>query len=209
VDQPTKDDLLARVPPNFDTSKLQFDGLRGDPSRHLPPEALLAGLAALPPPPRDVGSVDLLVARGRDHSRKLPTRARLTAAGGMPGDRFALQTKSGPNYQLAATQTDHASLIANGQPLELHGDNLYLTLDLSTQNLTPGSRVRVGEAVLEVTPQAHNGCKKWVQRFGLPPMRLNMDPAHRDRRLRGIYFRVVEDGDVAVGARVEVISRAL
>ena len=51
-------------------------------------------------------------------------------------------------------RTDFARVVANGQPLELHGDNLYLSLDLSASNLPIGSRVRVGEALLEVTPKA-------------------------------------------------------
>jgi MOSC domain-containing protein YiiM len=59
-----------------------------------------------------------------------------------------------------------------------------------------------------VTPQAHNGCKKWVQRFGLDAMQLNLAPNYRHLRLRGIYLRVVEEGTVRVGDPVVVVSRA-
>lgn len=100
-----------------------------------------------------------------------------------------------------------AHLIANGQPLELHGDNLYLSLDLSSENLPLHSLVRAGDALLQVTPVAHNGCKKWVQRFGLAPMQLNLDPAYRHLHLRGIYLRVVSAGRVRVGDRVQVVQR--
>jgi MOSC domain-containing protein YiiM len=53
--------------------------------------------------------------------------------------------------QLAVMQQDIADLIANGQPLTLFGDNLFLELDLSTGNLPIGSRLQAGRAILEVT----------------------------------------------------------
>lgn len=204
---PSKEALLCEVPATFDTTTLSFEGLRGDPAFHLSPEALEARLAALPPAPTDRGTVDYLVARTAGFGRVVHARAHLTVAGGMPGDRFVDQTKYGPEAQLATAQTDFAKVVANGQPLELHGDNLFLSLDLSAANLPPGARLRVGEALLEVTPKAHNGCKKWVQRFGLAPMRLNLSPRFRDRHLRGIYLRVIEDGACSVGDLVEVVLR--
>lgn len=208
TENPSKQALLREVRNDFDTDSLQFDGLRGDRSAHLGPDALAAALNALAPAPKEKGTLDLLVARTRDHGRQCPDRVELTVEGGMPGDRFAFQTKYGPEAQLATAQTDFARVIANGQPLSLHGDNLFVSLDLSSDNLPIGSRVRIGTALLEVTPKAHNGCKKWAQRFGLAPMRLNLAPDFRERHLRGIYLRVVEDGACAVGDPVSVVSRA-
>lgn len=205
---PSKDDLLAAEPGSVDTDALRFVGRRGDASRHLSREELVARLRALPPAPRERGTVELLVARGTSGQRLLHPRARLTRQGGMPGDRWVNEDRYGPEFQLATTQSDYARVVANGQPLELHGDNLFLHLDLSAQNLPVGSTVRLGQALLRVTPQAHNGCKKWVQRFGLAPMKLNLDPDYRHLRLRGIYFQVIEDGDVSVGDAVSVVTRA-
>jgi len=207
VDQPTKAQLLEEVASDFDTTTLSFDGLRGDAARHLSPRELEQRLADLPPAPKDRGTVDRLVARTAGFGRILHERVTLTVAGGMPGDRFAEQTRYGPEAQLATMNTAFARVIANGQPLELHGDNLFVSLDLSDDNLPAGSRLRVGEALLEVTPKAHNGCKKWAQRFGLAPMRLNMAKHFRARHLRGIYLRVIEDGACAVGDAVVVVSR--
>lgn len=204
---PSKEELLAAEPSSIDTNELRFVGLRGDSSKHLTRDQLLAGLRALPPAPRDRGHVDLLVARGKSGERLLHRTALLTRQGGMPDDRWASEERYGPEYQLATTQSDYARLVANGQPLELHGDNLFLSLDLSEDNLPTGSLVRLGEALLRVTPQAHNGCKKWVQRFGLAPMKLNLDPAHRKRHLRGLYLEVVEDGSVTVGDQAVVVAR--
>jgi hypothetical protein len=170
-------------------------------------DALEAALAKLPPAPRDEGELVLMVARGESGTRVLPKRAVLTPEGGLPGDRWSSDGRYGPEYQLATIRADFARVVANGQPLMLHGDNLYLNLDLSSENLPTGSLVKLGEATLQVTPQAHNGCKKWVQRFGLPAMQLNLASSHRSMHLRGIYFRVVEAGLVEVGERAKVIRR--
>jgi MOSC domain-containing protein YiiM len=104
-------------------------------------------------------------------------------------------------------QHDVASLIANGQPLPLFGDNLFLDLDLSATNLPIGSRLRAGAVLLEVTPKAHNGCHKFKGRFGSDALRFVAHPDRRSLNLRGIYLRVVEDGEVAVGDAVEVVMR--
>jgi hypothetical protein len=202
----SKEELTEAKPGSVDTDRLKFDGLRGDSRRHLSRQALEAGIAALHAP-REEGRVDLLVARGPGGERQLATEVLLTAQGGMPGDRWASQAKYGPDYQLATARADYARLIANGQLLELHGDNLYLHLDLSSENLPVLSLLRAGDALLQVTPVAHDGCKKWVQRFGLCPMQLNLDPAYRHLHVRGIYLRVVSDGRVRVGDRVRVVQR--
>jgi hypothetical protein len=205
--EPTKEELLVAPAGTVDTDALTFSGRRGDRARHLSRAALEDGLAALPTAPRDRGTVDLLVARGASGERLLPPEAVLTRAGGMPGDRWASEERYGPDYQLATCRTDFARLVANGQPLELHGDNLYLSLDISDDNLPRGSRLMLGEALVEVTPQLHNGCKKWVQRFGLDAMQLNLAPGLKHLHLRGIYLRVVEDGRVKRGDTVLVVSR--
>jgi hypothetical protein len=208
MEGPTKAELLAAAPGSVDTDRLQFVGMRGDSSRHLDRAALRAALAALPPAPRDVGRVDLLVARGPNGERGMPGEVLLTAERGMPGDRWYGNGTYGDDYQLATTRTDFARLVAHGQPLELHGDNLFLTLDVSSDNLPVGSLLEIGQALLRVTPVAHNGCKKWAQRFGLAPMQLNMTHELRGLRLRGLYLKVVRDGRVAVGDTVVVRERA-
>ena len=203
--EPTKDELIVARAGSVNTDRLKFVGPRGDARRHLDRLTLERGIAALQAP-LDRGAVDLLVARGPSGERQLAAEVWLTVNGGMPGDRWASQSKYGPDYQLATTRSDVARLIANGQPLELHGDNLYLTLDLSTSNLPEGTLIRAGEALLAVSPVAHDGCK-WVQRFGLCPMQLNLDPSYRAQRLRGLYLRVKEEGRVRVGDAAIVVSR--
>ena len=53
----------------------------------------------------------------------------------------------------------------------LAGDQLYVDLDLSYRNLPPGTRLRVGEAVIEVTEEPHRGCGKFSSRFGVEALK--------------------------------------
>src|SRR5687768_2405802 len=103
----------------------------GDPSCFQTFEELERRLNALIGTPKDNGTVTLLVARREGGRRELLMSARLEVDSGMPGDAWGRNPKRKLEAQLATMQTDVAELIANGQPIELSGDNLYLTLDLS------------------------------------------------------------------------------
>src|SRR5437764_6059730 len=180
----------------------------GNPLRYRRLEELEEGLDALPRGPWDRGRVELIVARTAGGRRERPDRVRLEADAGIPGDAWGRQQGPHPERAITAMEFDVAELIANGQPLALFGDNFYLTLDLSTDNLPAGSRVRVGGAVLEVTAMPHNGCRKFRARFGADAQQFVSKPELRHRNLRGIYMRTVEGGEVAPGDPVEVIARA-
>ena len=82
---------------------------------------------------------------------------------------------------------------------ELAGDNLFVDLDLSRENLQAGQRLSIGECVLEITEQAHNGCGKFSHRFGAPALKVVNSPIGKQLRLRGIYAKVIKVGDVCVG----------
>lgn len=178
----------------------------GNPDRFPLFDDLRRGLDALPSAHPGSGRVVLIVRRREQGRRDAPDRLRLTPEGGVPGDAW-IERNPDPAGQIAVMQADVAALIANGQPLELFGDNLFLSLDLSTANLPPGSRVRAGGTTLEITPKPHNGCRKFRARFGPDALRFVSHADLRERNLRGIYMRVVGPGEVAVGDAVEVISR--
>ena len=176
----------------------------GDPAHFRALEDLERMLEAQPPAPTDRGRVGLVVVKGQGGRRETPDRILLNpiakASGNVDDDQEG-------GDQLAIMQRDVAELIANGQPISLFGDNLFLDLDLSTDNLPPGSRVRVGKAILQVTPLPHTGCQKFRRRFGDNALRFVSKKELRHRNLRGIYMRVLESGEVRPGDRVEVLSR--
>jgi hypothetical protein len=180
---------------------------RGDPSRHLSLRELHRALAVTVAP-KTHGRLTHMVRRCEEGGRReLLQRARLTPERGMPGDAWERKPLRFPEAQLAVVQTNVAELIANGQPIGLSGDNLYMDLDLSNSNLEPGTHLRIVDVLLEVTTKAHNGCKKFATRFGHDALRFVSEREHRHRNLRGIYMRVLQAGDVKVGDVVEVLKR--
>lgn len=182
---------------------------RGEVRAHRSLVALREGLAKLPRPPTERGTVHRIVRRvGEEHWRESLFETRLTPERGLADDAWERRLPLNPEAQLATMHLAVAELIANGQPLELFGDNLFLDLDLSQDNLPLGSRLRVGEATLVVTPKAHNGCAKFRARFGDDALRFVSAPEDRSRNLRGIYLRVADAGPVRVGDPVTVLSRS-
>ncbi len=180
-------------------------GPEGDPASHPPLTRLEERLHALPPAPRKLGTVALVVRRGPDKVRETPDRVELRVGAGVGGDAWGRRQHPDREAEITVMQVDVARIIANGQPLTLFGDNLLLELDLSARNLPAGTRVRVGTSTLEVTAKPHNGCRKFAARFGHDALRFVSRPDLRHRNLRGIHMRVVEAGDVAVGDSVEVL----
>ena len=81
----------------------------------------------------------------------------------------------------------------------LAGDQLYIDMDLSKENLPAGSRLQVGSAVLEVSPLPHTGCHKFVARFGRDAMMFVNSEVGKELCLRGINAKVVHGGVVKVG----------
>lgn len=182
-------------------------GPPGDASTHRALEELDAAFRAMPAAPADLGSVVLFVRRRADGTRETPRQVRLTVEDGLPGDGWSRRPPRDPEAQLAVMCHRVAELIANGQPLTVFGDNLFVDLDLSAANLPVGTRLRVGDAVVEVTPKPHDGCVKFKGRFGDDALRFVQDGPTRNRNLRGIYWRVVESGDAAVGSAIRVLRR--
>jgi hypothetical protein len=185
----------------------EADGPAGDPDRHLPLAQLQALLAALPLASPDRGVVRLIVRRRADGTRETPQRAILSPQAGLPGDRWERRVERDTNEQLAVMRREVAELIANGQPLTTFGDNLFVDFDLSAANLPAGSRLRVGQALVEMTPEPHNGCRKFKARFGQDALKLVSEAATRAQNLRGVYWKVIEPGEVAVGDPIRLLSR--
>lgn len=109
--------------------------------------------------------------------------------------------QSNPDAQLTLMNARAIGLIAaSPDRWGLAGDQLFVDLDLSRDNLPAGTRLRIGaEAVIEVTALPHTGCKKFGERFGVAAAKFINTPTGRALNLRGVNARVVTPGAVAVG----------
>jgi MOSC domain-containing protein YiiM len=182
-------------------------GPAGDASRHLALAALAARAGALPAAPRDAGRVALIVRRHPNGERETLASTQLSPAEGVPGDGWSRRPPRDPEAQLAVMRREVAELVANGQPLTLFGDNLFVDLDLSASNLPFATRLRVGTALVVMTAKPHNGCIKFKGRFGEDALRFVQAKETREQNFRGVYWKVVEPGEVRAGEAVRVLSR--
>jgi hypothetical protein len=174
---------------------------------HRSLECLQTGFASLAPPPADSGRLALIVCRRAPGIHEPLSSIRLSADEGVPGDEWNRREPRSLEAQLTVMRRDVAELVANGQALFTSGDNLIVELDISAANLPTGTRLRVGEAIVEVTPKPHNGCQKFARRFGEDALRFVQTPATRQHNLRGIYWKVITAGEVQLGSPIQILSR--
>jgi MOSC domain-containing protein YiiM len=147
-----------------------------------------------------------VVCRQADEQRTTPGQVRLCPEQGVIGDRW-IHGSADPQMQVALMRVDVAHLIAGGQHPAMFGDNILVDLDLSVDQIPPGTRLRVGSAVCLVSEEPHNPCSQFASRFGMAAFRLVADKRWRAERLRGVYLQVVERGVVAPGDGIEVLKR--
>ena len=175
---------------------------------HLTTEQLEAGLDAIALAPAIEGTVELIVRRPAENEREVLEEGSLDLEEGLVGDmwrrRGSKRTADGsahPDMQLTLMSARAVDLVAAGdrERWALAGDQIYVDLDLSEANLPAGTRLSLGTAVIEVTPEPHTGCAKFHARFGGDAHRFVNTKQHRHLRLRGLNAKVVEPGTFRTG----------
>jgi MOSC domain-containing protein YiiM len=175
--------------------------------RHLTIQQLEEGLAQISKSPKDDGVLELIVRRPAIGAREVLAVGELDVHTGLVGDtwqdRASARTKDGsphPDMQLNIMNARTIALIARTKERwSLAGDQLFIDLDLTPENLPPGTRLALGTAVIEVTRQPHTGCGKFVERFGVDAMKFVNSTTGRRYNLRGINAKVVQSGTIRVG----------
>ena len=178
-----------------------------DSQKHLTMAELEAGLDEIRRSPKDEGILQMIVCRPRINEREVLVEGKLNPLEGLIGDswmtRRSSRTADGsahPEMQLNVMNSRVIALVARSKDRwPLAGDQLYLDLDLSKDNLPAGTRLALGAAVIEVTAQPHTGCKKFVERFGAEAMKFVNSEIGRQLCLRGINAKVVEPGVIRIG----------
>ena len=181
--------------------------------KHLTMQELEAALDHLRQTPKDDGVVELIVRRPQVDEREVLDEAELDPAGGLIGDnwirRGSSRTPDGsahPEMQINIMNARVTALVAQEKERwPLAGDQLYIDMDLSKENLPAGSRIAVGSAVLEVSAFPHLGCKKFVSRFGVDAMKFVNSEVGKQLCLRGINAKVIQGGMVKVGSKARKV----
>lgn len=183
---------------------------------YLTMDELEAGLDDIRRAPKDEGTLELIVRRPRVDAREVLAEGELHLSEGLVGDswikRSSKRTPDGsphPDMQLNVMNSRVIALVAGDKDRwQLAGDQLYIDLDLSDENLPAGTQLSIGAAVIEVSPQPHTGCHKFVSRFGLDAVKFVNSAVGKELHLRGINARVVQSGTIRVGDVVRKISAA-
>src|SRR5690242_11527363 len=176
--------------------------------KHLTTQELEEALDHLRDSPKDDGMVQLIVRRPRVEEREVLDEAELDPVRGLIGDswcfRGSSKTADGgphPEMQINIMNARVTALVAQEKSRwSLAGDQLYIDMDLSKENLPGGTRLAIGSAVLEVSPLPHTGCHKFVSRFGEDAMKFVNSALGRELCLRGINAKVVQAGIVRLGS---------
>lgn len=169
---------------------------------------LVSRLDHLREAPSEVGTLALVVRRPANGQREVLDEGVLDEADGLVGDNWLSRATSRAvaagrhlDAQLTVMSARMVALLSE-DPAEqaLAGDQLYIDLDLSHENLPTGTRLAIGDtAVIEVTAKPHNGCKKFLRWFGDEATQFVNSEAGKALRLRGLNARIVTGGVVRPG----------
>jgi len=165
------------------------------------------GLDHIRQSPKNHGVLKLIVRRPEDNQREVLEEGQLDFVEGLVGDnwrtRGSKRTTNGlghPDMQLNVMNARAVAHLARSKDRwQLAGDQLYVDFDLSEENLKAGDQLSIGSAIIEVTEIPHNGCKKFVERFGLEAMKFVNSPVGKQLHLRGINAKVVQPGTIKTG----------
>ncbi|MEO8355223.1 MAG: MOSC domain-containing protein [Chloroflexota bacterium] len=178
-----------------------------DTVMHLSMNELETGMEIIRQSPKDDGTLKMIVRRPQDDEREIVNEAELNLTDGMAGDnwksRGSKHTVDGSALLDAQITVMNARIIAlvaqNEERWSLAGDQLYVDLDLSQDNLPAGTRLAIGSAVIEVSAVPHTGCRKFSARFGTEAIKFVNSEEGKQLRLRGINAKVVQAGTIRVG----------
>jgi len=172
---------------------------------------LEAGIDGIKLSPKDSGVVEKIVCRPAVGERRELDAAQLDIQMGLIGDNWAKRVfgkfHPNPDMQLNLMNARAIALIARSpERWQLAGDQFYVNLDLSPDNLPPGTQLLIGAAIIEVTAEPHLGCSKFIARFGRDAALFVNSDAGKALNMRGINARVIQSGKVELGSIISKIE---
>lgn len=150
--------------------------------------------------PQDHGTVELIVRRPAPDQREPLQRAAFSAEAGLLGDDWLRRHGDKTEAQITLMNARVAQLLAGDKTRWAEaGDQLFVDLDISQDNLPPGTRIQLGEVVMQISRLPHTGCTKFARRFGGHARKWTATEEGARQRRRGVYAHVIQDGEIKVG----------
>lgn len=174
---------------------------------HLSLSELEAGLDHIIRSPKEAGVLKMIVRRPSEDEREVVQSAELDLANGLIGDNWRIRGSrhtsdgaSNPEAQITIMNSRTIELLAQSEGhWPMAGDQFYIDMDLSAENLPPGTRLSLGSAVIEVSSVPHSGCRKFAARYGTDATKFVNSPQGKRLHLRGINAKVIQAGRVRIG----------
>ena len=177
---------------------------------HLSITELETGLDEIRQSPKDNGVLKMIVRRPAVDAREELNEGELRLEEGLVGDtwkeRYSRRTPDGSanlDAQVTIMNARAVALLAQSEERwSLAGDQLFVDIDLSDDNIPAGTRLAIGSAIVEVTAVPHTGCDKFAARYGTDATKFVNSKEGKRLHLRGINTRVVQAGAIRVGDAV-------
>jgi hypothetical protein len=173
---------------------------------HRPLAEIERAAAVMGSSPMDDGVVEMIVCRPSIDERRVLDEGVLDVTHGLLGDSWETRGAGTPGRapdplrQITVMNSRVlASIAGDRDRWQLAGDQLIVDLDLSIVSLPAGTRLQIGEAVVEVTEPPHTGCSKFAGRFGADALAWANGPGGRRQRRRGMHVRVLVSGTARPG----------
>jgi MOSC domain-containing protein YiiM len=166
--------------------------------------------------PTGTGQLEMIVRRPADGEREVVQSGQLDLDEGLVGDNWKARGNAhmengaaDPQAQVTLMNSRATDAVATTRDRwAFCGDQLYVDFDLSIDNLPVGTRLAVGDAVVEISAKPHTGCAKFSQRFGSEALRFVNVGIGQENRFRGVNTFVVRPGAVAVGDKIMKLDPA-
>lgn len=156
--------------------------------------------------PLDNGPVEMIVRRPTENEREIINAGELDEKAGLVGDDWSRRGEPFLGAQLTLMNSRVVDAVATSRERwPLAGDQIYVDMDLSRANLPPGTRLAIGDALIEVSATPHTGCAKFADRYGKEALRWVNVGEGKERRFRGMYAFVVQSGAFSVGDEVRKV----
>lgn len=156
--------------------------------------------------PSDDGPVEMIVRRPAEDERETIETGELDSEAGLVGDDWSRRGEPYVGAQLTLMSSRVADAVAvTRDRWPLAGDQIYVDMDISQDNLPAGTRLAIGDAVIEISETPHTGCAKFAGRYGKEALRWVNVGEGKPRRFRGVYAFVVDNGSFSVGDKVRKV----